>query len=574
MSQPKQEAAEYVEQSISSSLNHSDVSASSSDNNDSKQSQIHHEKERNIIGGENENGEDHMDESILAKHLASSGAILSDRIEVFSCKDEDSEFLNRGIRASEMKKDDEESIKMGELLCQIPLDLTIHLGNVLSKNQSEKKSQSASQRKRKQNESKQKGMKNNKTDMNSPEYIESFTQALTEWYYKKENAQEIQNQKDIDAIALFLMFTINRFTNDTHHKPFATASASQSTSKFDDILRHYVLHLPRIGSSSLTENNGKSPLHQSFLWSDEEVEWLKGSKAYYIAKQLKVQVKEDYDRIVSSLFKYNPELFQLVKNHTTEGPYSYEQYQRCVALVWSRTMDFQNALEHGKTLRVMVPFVDFFNSRSSIRSGHFYSQKKQAVGVIATKEWKSGEEIFINYGPMSNSRMLQLYGYVVENNENDAVELYTAMRPPANMEEYARIQAIMEILKVNLGKKFIDFQSQPFLLTMKDPLPDNLIKTLAVQRGISIDNDFDTKDEDIEPILEELKESILDMIAAYSDSLFAVSRKLENRNNLSTRELMSLLVKHGELSILHQTESAISKILHGDEQISDLDMLD
>ncbi len=573
MSQSKEETTGSVEQTIINPLSHSRAITS---DHGLQQSQMHHQKEKENsneydIGGENENDEEHRNESMLAKHLVSSGAIISDRIEVFSCKDEGSDFMNRGIRVLEVKKEGEESIKIGDLLCQIPLDLTIHLDNVLSKNQSNKKLQSASQRKRKQSESKQKGMKNNKMDMNSPEYIENFTQALTEWYHKKENSQEIQNQKDIDAIALFLMFNINRFANENQKISMTTASASQNASKLDDILRNYVFHLPQIGS---TENNEKSPLHQSFLWSDEEVEWLKGSKAYYIAKQLKVQVKEDYDRIVSSLFKFHPDLFQFVKNYTAEGPYSYEQYQRCVALVWSRTMDFQNALEHGKTLRVIVPFADFFNSRSSIRSGHFYSQKKQVVGIIATKEWKAGEEIFINYGPMSNSRMLQLYGYVIENNENDAVELYTAMRPPANMEEYARIQAIMEILKMNLGKKFIDFQSQPFLLTMKDPLPDNLIKTLAVQRGISIDNDFDPTDEDIQPILEELKESILDMIATYSDSLFAVSRRLENRNNLSTRELMSLLVKHGELSILHQTESAISKILHGDEQVSDLDMLD
>ena len=43
--------------------------------------------------------------------------------------------------------------------------------------------------------------------------------------------------------------------------------------------------------------------------------------------------------------------------------------------------------------------------------------------VVAEKDLDEGEDVFLNYGPLSNDILLLDYGFVLPNNPNDRVEL-------------------------------------------------------------------------------------------------------------------------------------------------------
>lgn len=50
----------------------------------------------------------------------------------------------------------------------------------------------------------------------------------------------------------------------------------------------------------------------------------------------------------------------------------------------------------------------------------FYSDfRSSAFRVVASQRWARDEEVFISYGAGSNDALLQLYGFVENNNQGD-----------------------------------------------------------------------------------------------------------------------------------------------------------
>lgn len=50
----------------------------------------------------------------------------------------------------------------------------------------------------------------------------------------------------------------------------------------------------------------------------------------------------------------------------------------------------------------------------------FYSDlRSSSFRVVASQDWSRGQQVFINYGSGSNDALLQLYGFVEEDNADD-----------------------------------------------------------------------------------------------------------------------------------------------------------
>jgi len=82
-------------------------------------------------------------------------------------------------------------------------------------------------------------------------------------------------------------------------------------------------------------------------------------------------------------------------------------------------------------------------------------------------------QVFINYGPVPNSRLLRLYGFVVPGNSHDSYDLVLATDPAAPFFEQKHK------LWVSAG---LDSTST-ISLTLTDPLPTNVLRYLRIQRS-------------------------------------------------------------------------------------------
>ena len=90
--------------------------------------------------------------------------------------------------------------------------------------------------------------------------------------------------------------------------------------------------------------------------------------------------------------------------------------------------------------------------------------------VVVT--WDIFIQIFINYGPIPNNRLLRLYGFVLSSNPNDSYDLVLSTHPTAPCWEQK------QKLWISAG---LD-STCTISLTLTDPLPKNVLRYLRIQR--------------------------------------------------------------------------------------------
>ena len=90
--------------------------------------------------------------------------------------------------------------------------------------------------------------------------------------------------------------------------------------------------------------------------------------------------------------------------------------------------------------------------------------------VVVT--WDIFFQVFINYGPVPNNRLLRLYGFVLPSNPNDSYDIVLSTHPTAPFWEQK------QKLWISAG---LDSTSS-ISLTLTDPLPKNVLRYLRIQR--------------------------------------------------------------------------------------------
>lgn len=138
-------------------------------------------------------------------------------------------------------------------------------------------------------------------------------------------------------------------------------------------------------------------------------------------------------------------------------------------------MDFQ--LRDGKAMRLLAPFADMLNHSSEVKPCHAYDPSTGNLSIIAGKDYKAGDQVFINYGPVGNSRLLRLYGFVLPNNPNDSYDLVLSTHPQAPF--YENKQKFWALAGLD--------STSTIPLTLSDPLPENVLRYLRIQRASESD---------------------------------------------------------------------------------------
>ena len=175
-----------------------------------------------------------------------------------------------------------------------------------------------------------------------------------------------------------------------------------------------------------------------------------------------------------------------------------------------------------------------------------------------------GEQVLISYAATSNARLLRLYGFVVEQNPFEFVEMYATMSPEAD-NFAAKVQ-----LLVGGGVTELD---APHKLTSSDPLPASLLASIRIQRlsggeladgakafsgPVNAANEAAT--------LAALGEGAQAMLASYPTKLgedLTALKKAGPTRDLGDPRTLALILRVEEKKILLRTQVAVSRARKG-----------
>lgn len=174
-----------------------------------------------------------------------------------------------------------------------------------------------------------------------------------------------------------------------------------------------------------------SEVNPTFAWKDEDLEFLDGSPVVAATRSMQNKLRSEFESLVAGengLSTRFPERFP--KEHFT-----YENW------IWAFTMMFSRAirlrsLAQGEAL-AMVPYADLINhspfSQAYIdarASGDWlFKTGDEEVILFADRGYRRMEQIYISYGPKSNADLLLLYGFAVERNPFNSVDVTVGIAP-------------------------------------------------------------------------------------------------------------------------------------------------
>ncbi|TPX32543.1 hypothetical protein SmJEL517_g04397 [Synchytrium microbalum] len=237
-----------------------------------------------------------------------------------------------------------------------------------------------------------------------------------------------------DAIALLLL----------HHRSKYLAAEKDDEEALDWRMLH-LKHLPKEYSSTLT-------------FDSDELAILEGSVVYSTTKLLEDQIANDYE-VLSRTVLCHKDLFP-------PSCCALVDYKWALLTVYSRCMDNVNREKD----RRMAPFADMFNHSEESEAVHMVDET--GITVFASRDYESGQQVYISYGRFGNEKMLWVYGFIIENNLRDSYPLVLHTNEEADLYN----------VKSDLWKQANLTPTSTIPLTMSNPLPVEILQYLRIQR--------------------------------------------------------------------------------------------
>ena len=172
-------------------------------------------------------------------------------------------------------------------------------------------------------------------------------------------------------------------------------------------------------------------VNPTFTWSDEDLSFLEGSPVVAATQSMQMKLKREYDALLGgegALCDKYPDLFP--REHFT-----YENWVWAFTMLFSRAIRLRN-MRQGETL-AMVPYADLINH--SAFSGAYVDAREvgdwlfktggEEVILYADRGYRKMEQVYISYGPKSNADLLLLYGFALERNPFNSVDVTVSIKP-------------------------------------------------------------------------------------------------------------------------------------------------
>lgn len=168
-----------------------------------------------------------------------------------------------------------------------------------------------------------------------------------------------------------------------------------------------------------------------FRWSDEDFRLLKGSPTVAAAKSLRAKLRDEFDAMEETLFSRD-------RGNFPEDVFTIEAWEWAFAVLFSRAIFLRK-----EDCVALVPYADLIN-HSPFVSTYIDMQSElltgdKVVALYTDRPYSKMDQVFVTYGPKSNSELLVSYGFLVERNPYDGVDLgaFPSMEDPLFEEKVA-----------------------------------------------------------------------------------------------------------------------------------------
>lgn len=249
--------------------------------------------------------------------------------------------------------------------------------------------------------------------------------------------------------------------------------------------------------------------HNVLYFGSDALASMRGSNVALIAQQMEENVASDYttlrEQVLQPLFHV-----LLVQQQQTGGDlsqaqldewFSLEQYKWALSTIWSRFVSLRVGKASGSEtsssvnqqddddeiellaanvdaffgmthVKAMVPVFDMLNHDPEAEMAHYFDMETQQFKLVSHQHWAAGAQMFINYGALSNHKLLALYGFVIDQNPFDALDLWV----PMDETRASRFHEKAALLSAN----GFEHATTPFELTAEE-LNELLLITVRIQ---------------------------------------------------------------------------------------------
>ncbi|KAL3811990.1 hypothetical protein ACHAXA_009608 [Cyclostephanos tholiformis] len=154
-------------------------------------------------------------------------------------------------------------------------------------------------------------------------------------------------------------------------------------------------------------------VNPTFTWPDADLDFLRGSPIVAATRSLRMKLRREFP----------PE------------HYTYDNWVWAFTMLFSRAIRLRN-LRVGERL-ALVPYADLINhsafSQAFIdarESGDWlFKDGEEEVILYADRGYRQMEQVYISYGQKSNAELLLLYGFALERNPYNSVDVTVSISP-------------------------------------------------------------------------------------------------------------------------------------------------
>jgi histone-lysine N-methyltransferase SETD3 len=178
----------------------------------------------------------------------------------------------------------------------------------------------------------------------------------------------------------------------------------------------------------LPEGNEVNP---TFGWPDEDLAFLSGSPVIAATQSLQMKLKREYDALLGG----EDGLIQRFPDRFPADHFTYKNWEWAFIMLFSRAIRLRS-LKQGEAL-ALVPYADLINH--SPFSGAYIDAREngdwlfksgdEEIILYADRAYRRMEQIYISYGQKSNAELLLLYGFAVERNPFNSVDVTVSIAP-------------------------------------------------------------------------------------------------------------------------------------------------
>jgi len=188
--------------------------------------------------------------------------------------------------------------------------------------------------------------------------------------------------------------------------------AKAATSFWND----YITVLPSVADVAAT-----------FTWDEEELKFLEGSPARQATRSMQEKLQREHASILAQFPSLDPAVF------------SFEAWTWAFSNLFSRAIRLK--AQTANEFLALVPYIDFINhspfsssyvDARAIPKAFPWEAEDDEVVLFSDRAYKQFDQIFISYGPRPNSDLLLLYGFALDRNPFNSVDLVVGANADAD----------------------------------------------------------------------------------------------------------------------------------------------